>query len=231
MNKICNNCKIEKPLGEFYTNYNKPKGQCKICEKGRNKQYKNDNKKKLKYIREENKSIKKEYNKQYREENKDKIKEYQKSHNSIPTIKERKKEYNKIYRDIPENKNKKRENEKEKYHSDPEYKLLKCLRIRLLIALKNKSKSANTKKLLGCTIPELMIHLEKYFYPRKGTGEEMTFDKFGYYGIHIDHHRPCASFKNLSESPEQQRECFHYTNLRPLWMEDNLSKSDKIIQD
>ena len=34
-----------------------------------------------------------------------------------------------------------------------------------------------------------------------------------------------ASF-DLTDA-EQQRECFHYTNLQPLWAFDNISKSDK----
>ena len=35
---------------------------------------------------------------------------------------------------------------------------------------------------------------------------------------------PCASF-DLTD-PEQQRQCFHYTNLQPLWAADNIRKSD-----
>lgn len=41
--------------------------------------------------------------------------------------------------------------------------------------------------------------------------------------IHIDHIRPCASF-DLTD-PEQQKQCFHYTNLKPLWARDNLLQS------
>ena len=41
---------------------------------------------------------------------------------------------------------------------------------------------------------------------------------------HYDHMRPCASF-DLTD-PEQQKQCFHYTNLQPLWAKDNPSKSD-----
>ena len=53
----------------------------------------------------------------------------------------------------------------------------------------------------------------------------MTWDNYGRSGWVIDHIRPCASF-NLSKSSEQKK-CFHYSNLQPLWEEDNLVKSDK----
>ena len=53
--------------------------------------------------------------------------------------------------------------------------------------------------------------------------EGMTWENHGEW--HIDHIKPCASF-NLFD-PKQQIMCFHYTNLQPLWAEENLSKSNK----
>jgi hypothetical protein len=44
---------------------------------------------------------------------------------------------------------------------------------------------------------------------------------------HVDHIIPCSSF-DLTDS-EQQKKCFHYTNLQPLWAIDNLKKSNKIL--
>jgi HNH endonuclease. len=53
----------------------------------------------------------------------------------------------------------------------------------------------------------------------------MSWDNYGRDGWHIDHIRPCASF-DLTD-PEQQRQCFHYTNLQPLWAADNIRKGAK----
>ena len=44
---------------------------------------------------------------------------------------------------------------------------------------------------------------------------------------YLDHIRPCACFDLTDEA--QQRECFHYTNLQPLWATDNMQKSDKWV--
>ena len=54
----------------------------------------------------------------------------------------------------------------------------------------------------------------------------MTWNNYGLRGWHIDHIRPCNSFKDFSKI-ETQRECFNYRNLQPLWACDNLLKSDK----
>ena len=72
--------------------------------------------------------------------------------------------------------------------------------------------------LLGCSAEQLRTHLEEKFT------DGMSWDNYGYRGWHIDHIRPCASF-DLTD-PQQQLECFHYTNLQPLWAEDNFKKGD-----
>jgi len=86
-----------------------------------------------------------------------------------------------------------------------------------LIKNAGKKKSLKTVQYLGCSIAELMEYLQKQWQPG------MSWDNHALNGWHIDHIRPCASF-DLTDI-EQQKLCFHYTNLQPLWAEDNLRKS------
>jgi len=96
---------------------------------------------------------------------------------------------------------------------------IKCnLRRRIRYALKDGLKTECSLKLLGCTTQELKNHLELQFK------EGMTFKNYGIW--HMDHIKPCAAF-DLS-IPDQQRECFHFSNLQPLWSEDNLKKGSKL---
>jgi hypothetical protein len=105
--------------------------------------------------------------------------------------------------------------------TDINFKILRNLRKRVWDALKDNCKSTSTIDLLGCSIKHLKKHIESHF--KSG----MSWNNYGYYGWHVDHKIPCASF-DLSK-PEEQRKCFNYTNLQPLWMKENISKGKKII--
>ena len=104
--------------------------------------------------------------------------------------------------------------------SDPEYRFTQTLRQRVLQAIKKcgAAKSAFTQDLLGCSYEEARQHLAAQFE------EGMSWNNHGEW--EIDHIRPCASF-DLFDSA-QQRECFHYTNLQPLWRSDNRKKRDRL---
>jgi hypothetical protein len=104
--------------------------------------------------------------------------------------------------------------------TDPEFKILNMLRKRVRNAIKGK-KHYKSIDLLGCTVLDARCHLEKQFK------EGMSWENHGKYGWHIDHIIPCASF-DLTDL-EQQKKCFHYTNLQPLWANENLSKGAKIL--
>lgn len=114
-----------------------------------------------------------------------------------------------------------REYAKMRRRTDPVYRLCITLRSRVKCALNavNAEKCAKTMELIGCTIGELRSHLESQFT------EGMTWETHALRGWHIDHIKPCHTF-DLSD-PAQQRECFHYTNLRPLWWQDNLARNRK----
>ena len=65
-------------------------------------------------------------------------------------------------------------------------------------------------------------HIEQQFQPG------MSWERHGK-DLHIDHIKPCAAF-DLTD-PEQQKICFHFSNMRPLWAVDNLKKGAKFDQD
>lgn len=101
---------------------------------------------------------------------------------------------------------------------DPQYRIRNALRgrVRSAVVAASATKSARTFTLIGCAIEQLKTHLESLFQPG------MSWANYGKNGWHIDHIRPCASFDLMD--PEQQRLCFHYTNLQPLWWRDNCVK-------
>ena len=109
--------------------------------------------------------------------------------------------------------------------TNPSYAMACRLRGRLRAALKeaglnpNKPHRKSTEELVGCSFGDLVAHIESKFT----VG--MDWDVFlnaGFSGIHIDHIMPCAAFDLTKE--EEQRKCFHWSNLQPLWAVDNLSK-------
>jgi hypothetical protein len=162
------------------------------------------------------KSCQKKYRREYFEQNREKSRQQVKNHyhNNI----DQKRQW---YRDWYKKNQKKVQAgqtilRRNKRRNNLQYRLACNLRNRLNKALKNITKSESTKKLLGCTMEELKTHLQNQF----STG--MSWDNYGKW--HIDHIRPCASF-DLSD-PEQVNQCFHYSNLQPLWAIDNFKKSD-----
>lgn len=128
--------------------------------------------------------------------------------------------YPEKYAELQRNRNRKAEHERAM--QNPEYRIRRNLRRRLNHALHGVNRAERTMSLLGCTIDQFLGHLEINF--REG----MSWENYGKVW-HIDHVRPCASF-NLTD-PAQQKECFHWKNLQPLFAKDNHSKGAKWIGD
>jgi hypothetical protein len=159
--------------------------------------------------------------KQYYINNREKILKKKVIYAKRPEEITRKKNYNKIYRAANFEKIQQWNTTyiRKRYKTDLNYKLLKVLRGRMNMALGHNWKAARTAELLGASIPEVWNHLEKQFQPG------MTRKNHGLW--HVDHIKPCKFF-DLSD-PEQQKKCFHYANLQPLWASDNISKGAKIV--
>lgn len=107
--------------------------------------------------------------------------------------------------------------ERNRRKTDIKFVIVKRLRGRINEALKGKNKSASTQELTGCTWVFLKQYIEKQFK------EGMSWENRHLW--HVDHIRPCASF-DLSKE-EEQKKCFHYSNLQPLWARENLTKGSK----
>lgn len=91
-------------------------------------------------------------------------------------------------------------------------------RIRYALSSQSARKMHRTIDLVGCSVSHLASHLESLFRPG------MSWDNRGEW--HVDHIIPVAKF-DLAD-PEQQAAAFHYTNLQPLWAEENRIKSDRV---
>ena len=109
---------------------------------------------------------------------------------------------------------------KKKYKEDPYFRAVFLIRCRIgkVLRERNIGKQDKTYDLLGCSKKEFTKYFEAKFT------EGMSWDKMGN-EIHIDHIKPCCSFDLKNE--EEQKKCFHYTNLQPLWAVENLSKGGK----
>ena len=147
------------------------------------------------------KECKGKQDKEYSEKNKEKI---------LSKAKEYKKAHRKRYNEWERNKKK----------TDPNYKLSSLVRSKVFKLLKGDNKQNSSLSFLGCSVEEARKHIEAQFRPG------MSWENHGQYGWHIDHIRPLSSF-DLADL-EQAKIAFHYTNLQPLWAEENLTKGKKL---
>lgn len=112
------------------------------------------------------------------------------------------------------------------YHNvdkhDPEYKIMMNLRSRLWNIIKSNNKG-HMDELICCDREFLIKHIESLWtngmnWQNHGAGKNKW---------QIDHIIACDYF-DLTKKIEQEQ-CFHYSNLQPMWGEDNARKGNKIM--
>jgi hypothetical protein len=117
----------------------------------------------------------------------------------------------------------KRKYEKHRKDTDPLYKLISNFRTAIYQVLKesNVEKNGHYFDILGYTPEELINHLEKQFT------EGMTWDNYGEF--HVDHKLPISSFNIKEIGDEEFMKCWSLDNLQPMWGEENIRKSNKVL--
>lgn len=207
----CKVCLETKPITEFYRDCQRKdltSVRCKTCASNKSKR--------LRSLKPEQY---KESRKKHYQRNQDKMREMKRNYGA--DHRKEKQSYDIVYRQ--QNKDKiaqyKKEWEKTK-KNDPLFKICRNLRRRIHHLVKDGYKSGTTEKLLGCSFEKFKEYLENRFEPG------MSWENYSTKGWHIDHIIPCYEFNLLD--PQEQRLCFHYMNMRPLWAKDNLKRPRSI---
>lgn len=241
MNKICKRCKDEKPTIEFGDNKNNKDGKsiyCKKCELERGKEYREKNREKV------NQSAK-DYRKNNPEKYKEVIEKYlEKNPNMTSTERGKKYRQNEKWREkfresgrksYLKNIDKEREKSKEYYHKNKEklrvaknkwmskrrkedgfYRMKINLRARIREYLIGESKGLRTREIVGLDKVEFKLYIQNKFV------DGMSWENYGKW--HLDHITPLC----IAKDNEEALLLNHYTNLQPLWAEDNLRKNRKL---
>jgi hypothetical protein len=230
--KTCTVCKLTKNINEyqFRKDNQKYRNECKKCttqrarERGYSKTYRARKKNKKLGIEEKKENLPKNQKRCVTcNEIKD-IGEYQfrsdtkKYRNQCMRCRQNKiNEYKRTNKDYKVKYNTHRKKRRE---NDEQYYLTEKLRNRLRGALKrdNATKCEATIELLGCDIQFFKKYIEDQFV------EGMDWENKNF---HIDHIIPCSLFDLTKE--ENQKICFHYTNLQPLFPIDNIKKGNKLL--
>lgn len=246
--KICKKCGLELPA-ELFIFYGKPSRRCFPCKIERIKEYRKKNRDIInqrqelarkkdperfkEYAKRHNqKPEAKERRREYRKKNAEKINASKRVDRLSPEQREKKNKHQREY--TQKNKEKQRQYRaknrerrnlllKEK-RKDPKFRAIINARKRISTHIKRTLngtflKRFSTIKEWGCSVDFLIKYLESKFLPG------MTWENYGHKGWHIDHIRPLSSIDWDNE--KERAEVLHYTNLQPLWAEDNLRKNAK----
>jgi transposase-like protein len=212
--KQCCKCKLEFQISNFGKLKSSKDGyryDCKDCRKNYRESNKDTIKEKQAIYYENNKEILSNKNKEYRIINSSIINNQRKEYRNRPEIKEHIKEKYKEYLPI------RKEKIKILRKTNLNFRISEILRSKVHKMIKGKNTSY--QNMIGCDIDTLKKWIEFRF------DENMNWNNLGSYW-QIDHILPINSFNFSNEN--EQKICFHWTNLQPLKSEINRIKSDKL---
>lgn len=196
--KKCNRCNLDKDISEFYKKGDSTRPECKSCTNKVNKEYKKNNRDfvnqlKRKYHQSENgKKVDKKYSDNYKK--------------NMPTsVKDKLRQTHKTWCNY-------------QYNNNSKYKLIVSIRNLIGKSFRGSKKPMKTESILGCTIGEFRIHIEKQFT------EGMCWENHGKW--HLDHIVPISWAKGEAEILEFN----HYTNFKPMWGIDNIKKGNRFSE-
>ena len=209
--KTCFKCKTEKELDDFHRSNQTKDGRQAYCKKCRSKD--------KKIYRDKNKDRINAQAREYVQKNKEAVlarsREYYRKNIEYYN------EYHQKYRQKPEVKKRRAEWIKEKYHSDPSFRLHCCFSA-LMRQCIHKNYKGTFEEVLPYTVQELKQHLENQF------DENMTWENYGSYW-QVDHIIPRSYFKFDNYLDKEFQKCWALENLRPLEASANASKGNRMI--
>lgn len=211
--KVCSGCTETKSKTEFHVRKSAKDGlssACKLCRSLAEKEYraKNSNKlsqKKHTYYSKNRERIlkdKKVYNNQNAHSRKIYMNDWYNGHKDDPEFRAKRTKYTQQWRTRGNN------------------ALILNIRSRLNKAIAKDQRTGSAVRDLGCSIEEFKIYIASKFQPR------MSWGNYGRDGWHLDHIMPLSKF-DLND-PKQVKKAVHYTNLQPMWAEDNLKKGNQL---
>jgi hypothetical protein len=227
--KTCRICQTLKIIEDFYVRKSAKDGyrnECKDCLSNSHKIYYKKNLKKIKAYNKKNKSSQRLYKKKYRNENKKYIQEYAKSYRELNREKIR------GYKNNKKNKEKRNKQLKQRFKTDPVFKLRHYVASSIRDAMRRKNAYKNGQssiKYLSYSIKELYGHLESKFEPW------MNWKNWGVYNPklwddndqstwkwQLDHIIPQEDLPYKTMEDENFKKCWALENLRPLSAKQNV---------
>jgi len=201
--KLCPDCNEIKSKSEYYRNHS----PCKVCFCKRTKQYYTDNRERMNA-----------WHREYRRRNPEMTIAIRKKHYYLN--REKCIEISKNY--TRNNNEKVREAERARLLKNPKHRISKSMAKAIRASMLGKIHGSMWETYVGYGVNDLKERLESMFV------EGMSWDNYGFYGWHIDHIMPLASFNYSSVDDEDFKKCWSLENLQPSWAIDKIRKGCKI---